>query len=245
MNDSYASPQSELINRPPGTGQSVEAAISGDYDFELSGVLSEGWQKTKGVKRYILGAILVMYVVLFAVFMVMGFLVAPTTTSPEPSAIGVLMQLVMQVVMMAITLPVMAGVFIVCLKQLRGQPVEFGDAFSQFGKTGKLILTSILMNIMIMIGMLLLIIPGIYLAIAYMMAIPLIVDRDMSPWDAMETSRKAITKHWFKFFLFMIVMSLVLALSMIPLGLGLIWTIPMMSLAFAVMYRDTFGIESV
>lgn len=243
MNESYATPQSELVSKSDN-GQSLEDAINGNYDFNLSDVLSEGWEKTKGVKRYIIGAGILMYVAVFAAIMVMGFLMMPSSTSTEPSPMLMLGQLVVQVVIMAISLPVMAGIFIICMKQLKGHPVEFGDAFSAFGKTGKLLLTSILMNIMIMIGFLLLIIPGIYLGIAYMMAIPLVVDRDMSPWDAMETSRKAVTKHWFKFFLFMLVMSLIMAISMIPLGLGLIWTVPMMAVGFAVMYRETFGIES-
>ena len=243
MNESYATPQSELVSKSDN-GQSLEDAINGNYDFNLSDVLSEGWEKTKGVKRYIIGAGILMYVAIFAAIMLMGFLMMPSSTSTEPSPMLILGQLVVQVVIMAISLPVMAGIFIICMKQLKGHPVEFGDAFSAFGKTGKLLLTSILMNIMIMIGFLLLIIPGIYLGIAYMMAIPLVVDRDMSPWDAMETSRKAVTKHWFKFFLFMLVMSLIMAISMIPLGLGLIWTVPMMAVGFAVMYRETFGIES-
>ena len=245
MNDSYATPQSELVSRTPGNGQSIEAAINGDYDFQLSDVLSEGWQKSKGIKRYVLGAGIIMYVVMFAVIMLLGFLMVPTTGSAEPSAGAMLVQLVMQIVIMAITLPFMAGVFIVCMKRLQGQAVEFGDVFSAFGKTGKLVITAVLMNIMIFIGFLLLVIPGIYLSIAYVLAIPLIVDRDMSPWDAMETSRKAVTKHWFKFLLFMIVMPLIMVISMIPLGLGLIWTIPMMALAFTVIYRETFGIESI
>ncbi len=243
MNESYATPQSELVSKSDN-GQSLEDAINGNYDFNLSDVLSEGWEKTKGVKRYIIGAGILMYIVLFAVITALVYLAIPATASAEPSPMLMLLQPLLQVVIMVVTLPVMAGIFIICMKKLKGHPVEFGDAFSAFGKTGKLLLTSILMNIMIMIGFLLLIIPGIYLGIAYMMAIPLVVDRDMSPWDAMETSRKAIAKHWFKFFLFMLVMSLILAISMIPLGLGLIWTVPMMAVGFAVMYRETFGIES-
>lgn len=243
MNESYATPQSELVSKSDN-GQSLEDAINGNYDFNLSDVLSEGWEKTKGVKRYIIGAGILMYIVLFAVITALVYLAIPATASAEPSPMLMLLQPLLQVVIMVVTLPVMAGIFIICMKKLKGHPVEFGDAFSAFGKTGKLLLTAILMNIMVLVGFILLIIPGIYLGIAYMMAIPLIVDRDLSPWDALETSRKAITKHWFKFFLFMLVMSLIMAISMIPLGLGLIWTVPMMAVGFAVMYRETFGIES-
>ena len=33
---------------------------------------------------------------------------------------------------------------------------------------------------------------------AYLLAIPLVVERGLSPWQALEASRKAITQHWFK-----------------------------------------------
>ena len=104
-------------------------------------------------------------------------------------------------------------------------------------------LTGILMNILIVIGFVLLIVPGIYLSIAYVMAIPLVIDRNMGPWEALECSRKAVTKKWFNFFGILIVMSLIAAVSAIPLGIGLIWTIPMMALVYAIMYRQTFGVS--
>ena len=67
----------------------------------------------------------------------------------------------------------------------------------------------------------------------------------MSPWQAMETSRKTLTKHWFKFLLFLLAMVLIMVVSAIPAGIGLIWTAPMMALAYAIAYREVFGLESV
>ena len=75
--------------------------------------------------------------------------------------------------------------------------------------------------------MLLLLIPGIYLSIAYRLAIPLVVERGLSPWQALEASRKAISQHWFKVFGLFFVLMLIMLLSMIPLGIGLIWTLPL------------------
>ena len=65
-----------------------------------------------------------------------------------------------------------------------------------------------------------------------MLAIPLIVERGLSPWQAMEASRKAITQHWFKVFgLFLL--------------LGLIWTIPLFVMVMGVLYRTIFGVLPV
>ncbi|MGB0361170.1 MAG: hypothetical protein ACPGEF_07175, partial [Endozoicomonas sp.] len=73
------------------------------------------------------------------------------------------------------------------------------------------------------------------------LAIPLMVDKGLTPWKAMEASRKAISKRWFTVFGLIIVISFLNLVAMIPLGLGLIWTIPMSSIAFGILYRNIFG----
>ncbi|MAR90705.1 MAG: hypothetical protein CML06_07460 [Pseudomonadales bacterium] len=243
MSNKYSAPNASLVETSE-SGGSLDAALAGEYEVGIADILSEAWQKTKGIKRYVLGAGLLMYLVMFVVIFVISFAtVMLTGTDPESTGpMAVLVQLVLQVVMMAVVLPFSAGIFIMCLKQVQGQQPEFGDLFSCFNKTGTLLLSMILMYIMIFIGYLLFILPGIYLTFAYVMAIPLIVDRDLGPWEALETSRKAITKHWFAVFGFMILMSLIMFVSMIPLLLGLIWTIPMMAVAMALLYRNIFGI---
>ena len=41
----------------------------------------------------------------------------------------------------------------------------------------------------------------------------------------------------------MILMMLIAAVSAIPLGIGLIWTYPMMINVIGILYRDIFGVE--
>jgi uncharacterized membrane protein len=74
------------------------------------------------------------------------------------------------------------------------------------------------------------------------MTYPLIVDRRLTSWKAMETSRRAVTKRWFQFFGLLIVVGLLIAVSAIPLGIGLIWTAPWSVNVIGVVYRRTFGV---
>ena len=90
---------------------------------------------------------------------------------------------------------------------------------------------------------LLFVIPGIYLMYAYMFAMPLIVEKKMGAWHALETSRKAVSKVWFRFFGFVWLLMLINAIAAIPLGLGWIWTLPWSVLAFAMVYIKMFGAE--
>ena len=100
----------------------------------------------------------------------------------------------------------------------------------------------LVMMLLIYLGMILLLIPGIYLAVAYLLAIPLVVERGLSPWQALEASRKAITQHWFKVFGLFLLLGLIVMVSAIPLGIGLVWSIPLMVVAMGVLYRTIFGV---
>ena len=112
-------------------------------------------------------------------------------------------------------------------------------------RTVPLVITAIISMVLIYLGMILLIIPGLYLAIAYMLAIPLVVERGLSPWQALEASRKAISQHWFKVFGLFLLLGLITGISAIPLGIGLVWTIPLFTIAIGVLYRTIFGVLPV
>lgn len=244
MNNNYSAPSSTLVNTQ-GSAGSLEAAIAGDYEFSVMDTISEAWSNTKGIKRYIIGAGILLYVVLgFVLGILMAFLM-PASMGSEPDPFTMLgIQLVMQPVMFAVMMPFVGGIVVMCLKQIQGREVGFGDLFSVFNKTLPLFLAAILINIMVSIGFVLLILPGIYLGVCYLMVVPLIIDRDLGVWEAMEASRKAITKRWFSVFGLYLLLFLIMFISMIPLGIGLLWTIPLMAMAFMTMYEKMFGIAS-
>jgi len=89
-------------------------------------------------------------------------------------------------------------------------------------------LAAILIYIMSILGFILLVLPGIYLTIAYIFTLPLIVDKGMDVWQAMELSRKMVTKHWFKVFGLMLILSIIMGLGALAFGVGLIWAVPLM-----------------
>jgi hypothetical protein len=97
-------------------------------------------------------------------------------------------------------------------------------------------------QILLLIGTVLLI-PAIYLGTAYSFAVPLIVDKLIPPWLAMETSRKLLTKQWFPFFGFTIVLGLInFAAVLLTCGLGLLLTGPLTVCAIAAAYESIVGV---
>ena len=104
-----------------------------------------------------------------------------------------------------------------------------------------LIVMFVLMAVLIVAGFFLLVLPGIYLSIAYSFAPYLIVEKNMGVWEALETSRKAITQYWWRYFGLMIVAWYSLLSDRYRLLIGLIWVLPIVAIATGEVFAKTFG----
>jgi len=246
MSNAYETPESNLINENISTGDygSVDKAIRGEYEFSIGSVLSEAWEKTSGSKWPIHLGFLYYFLVVLAVMFGLGIIMAGLMAVTDEPGVLILLQLVIQLGINLIAMPMIMGIVMMGIKRSVDAPISASMVFNNFSKILPLFVTIILMYIMMMIGFLLLVIPGIYLMIAYYMAMPLVVEKGMSPWQAMETSRKAITHRWFSVFALFIVMIIIITISAIPLGLGMIWTLPMLMIAYGILYRNMFGVEA-
>lgn len=238
----YAAPASNLQPTSYNQTPSIEEALARGYDFSIGELLSESWSKVKGTKGIIIGGFLVFYVVLLAATFILGGVVGIFTALSENMLLMIVGEIMISLLASALAYPFMAGINMVGIRRAADQPLSFNEIFSHFGRTVPLIITAVVMMLLIYLGMILLLIPGIYLGVAYLLAIPLVVERGLSPWQALEASRKAITQHWFKVFGLFIVLGLIIMVSAIPLGIGMVWSIPLMVVAMGVLYRTIFGV---
>jgi uncharacterized membrane protein len=142
-----------------------------------------------------------------------------------------------------VTAPLLAGFYVFLFKIFKGQPAEFGDFFKGFYYFLAVALAGLLVAIFTAVGFILLILPGIYLAVAYALVTPLIIDKEMHFWQAMETSRRVITAQWFSFFGFILLLLLINIVGALALLVGLLVSIPVSICAVAAAYRDIFGLE--
>lgn len=134
------------------------------------------------------------------------------------------------------------GLQLYYLKRMRGQPAEFGDCFVGFQMmTGALIIGSLLVSVFTVVGFFLLILPGIYVLVAYLFTFLLILDHRMDFWPAMEVSRRVITKNWFMVFLLALVGALLASLGLIVFLIGYFFTAPLLYGAIVAAYEQLVG----
>ena len=244
-NNPYAAPTAALATDPSGVlGGSIEATLAGHGQLEVGATMSEAWANLKGSKRVFFGGFLAVYALLFSFVSLAQF----TLGVPGSGSFSVFgefaAQFMFQLIITAALYPFIAGALIVATRHMCGLPISFGMLFAQYGKFVNLFLTGILQTILVSIGYVLFIIPGIYLSFAYALALPLVADRNMGPWEALETSRKLVTKHWWTVFGMLFVAASLVGLSAMAFLIPLIWTLPWALLCVAVIYRNLAGLQS-
>ena len=104
-----------------------------------------------------------------------------------------------------------------------------------------LVLVGLVKWLLTSLGLVLCILPGIYLAVGYVFALPLVIDKKMEFWTAMEVSRRVVHEHWWSIFALVIVLALVAFSGFLLCGVGEVITIPLASAALMYVYEDLFG----
>ncbi len=246
MADIYATPEADLSQGQfaEREGGNIDDAIAGNIEVRMLQTLGEAWRGMKGFKLKCHIALVIYFLIyLVAILISIPVVLGLTSTGADPQTAALIGSLV-QMLAVICTMPLVFGVMIMGMRHAVGKPVTAGSIFGHFGSIPSLLLAYILQMIMITIGLLLLVLPGIYLMFAYMFAMPLIVEKKMGAWHALETSRKALTRCWFRFFGMVWLVSLVNMLGLLTLGIAWIWTIPWSILAFAMIYVKLFGAEA-
>jgi len=207
--------------------QAIDALLQKEYSVKIGDYLTRGWEL---FKRNI-GGFIAFTLIVIVIQLILSVL------NRKGVQVGSLISLI-------IAGPLSAGFLIVAFKLIRNRVTNFEDFFRGFSNFLPLFLVYLLTNILVGIGMIFLIIPGIYLAVAYLFSMAFVVERRLNFWDAMETSRKLITKRWFSFFGLVLLLGLINLVGALLLGLGLLVTIPVSFCTIAAAYDDIVGVSA-
>ncbi len=210
-----------------------------DYDFDIVELVKTGWQQIDGVKAQFIAAMLIYIAAMIVVQLFLGIFF-PTGSAENPNIVN---QQIVGILSYPVLMPLLVGIMMMAIEYSRGKQITFKSIFNYYQFAGKLALASIIIHIFTLLGLMLFILPAIYVSVAYVFTMPLIVDKGMDVWEAMEYSRKTVTKHWFKVAGLMALLSIMIVLGAMAMGIGLIWAVPLMfvtlyGLAYPIMFED-------
>jgi len=205
------------------------------YDFNVFGILKEAFKRTDGVKLYFLGSVIILLIISFT----LGLILETLLPSKE-SSLNVFITTLLSA---WVSVPIMTGITMLGIDRAREKEILVPSIFNYYSFSLTILLAYMLMSLFLTIGFLLLIIPGVYLSVSYIYTYPLIVDKGLGVMEAMELSRKTITRRWFKVFFLLLTNTILLVISAIPFGIGLIWSLPTMYISYGLLYHHLFDEE--
>ena len=218
---------------PPLSGDALAGAIlERGYELKIGSCLRRGWALVRGDFWPIVG-ISALITVLWFVAHSSGavFSSGNGKTTAEGSVLGLL-----------VSGPLWGGLYLFFLKRIRGEVTTVDTAFSGFSNRFlHLFLGFFVPAALIALGFICLILPGIYLAVAWVFTLPLVMDKGLDFWSAMELSRKTVTKHWWKFLGLAIIFLLLGLAGLVVFCVGFFITVPIVLASLMYAYEDIFG----
>ncbi len=218
-----------------------------DYNIDIGSCLSRGWELVKANFWISVGVVAVVY----ACLLVGSFI----------PCVGGIIQLVVQG-------PLMGGMYLFFLKLIRRQEATIGDAFAGFSiaflqlflvglVTGILIFlcmipagiigfiaasmksnaSAVLIGLAVLVG----VIPVAYFSLCWLFSMPLVIDKRIDFWPAMELSRKVVNMHLGSFILLALACILVSLVGVLALCIGVLVAAPVVMATLMYAYEDIFS----
>lgn len=228
-------------------GGSLEQSLSQGYRLDLKGVLQESWQQTR---RTGFGLLLAIVGVMAIWFLLSNHLLTPYV-GPEGDVdmdIALMLSLFITVVMS----PMTSSLDMLGLQQSvggRAHPNQVFDYFRHFLRLGSLsllgsLITSLFGPLFELLGLpvMMAFIPSALIGMGLVFTVPLVLERGLSPVQAILVSLRLFARGWPSIVLLHGVMMALFFLALIPMGLGLIWVAPLYFNCKGILYRDLCGV---
>jgi uncharacterized membrane protein len=139
-------------------------------------------------------------------------------------------------VLFVVNLVIGIGLTKIALEFVDGKKPKFSDLF-YYKPVVKYFIATIVQGIITLVGFILLIIPGIIFSLRLYYTSYLIVDKNLSPVDAVKTSWKITHGNTWNLFFFGVLIGLINILGLLCLIVGLFITVPLSMLASVYVYR--------
>lgn len=254
-----------------GAGQAgPDEVLRRDYRIDLGRCVERGWAMFKASPGLLIGGVLVAYGLMFAGQMAVGLLgllipfigtlIAPFVQAPlmgglcllylscvrnQPADVSFVFRgfsppprwLQLSLAMLVQT--VLMGVAMLPLVALIGGGVILGVRPAGGGPPTATMTAG--MVTLFVIGGVLFAAAMIYVTTSWMFAIPLIMDKGLKFWPAMELSRKVVAKHFWQCVLLLLVSGLIAGVGLLACGVGMIVSAPVAFAMWCWAYEDLFG----
>jgi hypothetical protein len=225
--------------------------IDTSYDSTIDAVYAEAWKKTEGFKAQFWQALVSIILMIIAA---LNLSIVLKGIIPINNAIVfyVVSQFIHFAILLLLLMPLFAGLLMMGIKYVINIPAPINTIFHYFSYWKRLwilplviVLLSITENLLtgFTIYQIVLFTAFIIWGALHCFSIPLCIEKNYSLSMALDVARKTLLQHWVEVFSFFLTAFIILLGSAFTLGIGLIWTLPWLFNAFAIFYRELFGVQ--
>lgn len=226
-----------------------------DYLLPISETMSIAWNKVKGAKASIWGAFGLIFVIMFCLGLLDGLVKASAPTI-EPMT-----NIIVQIIGFLLNM----GLMYIGIQRGKDAPIAYTQIFRAFeGRIAIRAIAVYLLQVILFIAPICVVIGGviltsfnqqslafliggisttiigvisiIYLAVRISFAMAFVLDQVSNPWQSIKQSFMITRSNFWRICWLFILQTLIVLVSMIPLGIGLIWTLPFTVILYGVIY---------
>lgn len=241
-------------NLKSSVGGSVEKAMRGEYTIDVKAILVEAWQKTLRARMSINVALIgIFFFGMIISYAAASFFGGIELVFEDPQ----LLQLINVIVTVAVW-PFIAGVEMMGVLHAINKPTQSKMALSFLSRGSWVAICALLTSVLISIGFELFFIPGLILAVLLSLTVPLVVEKKLTPMQAIILSVKSLRFKLIPLFqifaiLFMALIVLLMPIALLmetsiaPIGIcaflfGLSYLAPWYYNVKGILYREVFGV---
>jgi len=196
--------------------------------FSIGDSLSYGWDKFKKHYAFLIGIL----ILIFFINLIMGIF-----SSIFEETFPVL-DLIFNILTLVISFFLTIGTINIYLKIYDEKQPSIHDLYDVTPSLFfRCLLAAILVGLIVLVGLLLFIIPGIIIIIMLQYFIYIIVDKDLDSIESIKESRRITSGYKWDLLLLYIVLAGLNLLGILCFGIGLLVTIPVSSLAYIYVYK--------
>jgi hypothetical protein len=236
-------------------GGSIEKSLKGEYTIDVSSVLKEAWQLTLQSRIAInLGLFFTLVLGVIVSLLISNAMGGIEQVIQDPQSTTLL-----NIVVTMIIYPFLVGVEMMGVFHAVGLKTNSKLIFAFLKRGSWVAVCALLTSVLVTLGMSLFYLPGIYLAVALSLTLPLVVEKKLSPIKAIVLSLQVTRFQWFKLLAIYTFLFLALFLSILPLVIiantqfsvigvmffliALTFLAPLFYNVKGILYREIFGMQ--
>lgn len=215
----------------------LNTTLAKQYNFDVKALLKKASELTKANFSPLLQSSIVM----FLTFVVMGVIAQSFITVNGDGSYVIEHQSIIEIVAICLVSPLITGLYMAGVKHARGESTTVFSVFAYFPLLFLVALTQLINSILVQLGVVLLILPGVYFYLASSFSLMLVADRKLTPISAIILSCRVFNAYWKQMLGIFGVFFLLFATVPLTFGLSLIWVLPFYFSTMGLIYEELVG----